>query len=64
MSYESSQVWEEVVKTALEADLDRTIPKREAKTPQEIALRDRQRYQLSRKIYLVPALPWKEGKNA
>lgn len=62
MSYESSLLWEEVTKTAIEAGLEKTIPKRLAHTTDEMRTRERQRKMLSHKSYLVPELPWKKEK--
>jgi 2-hydroxychromene-2-carboxylate isomerase len=62
---ENTETWIETVKTAQRAGLDRTIPRRVATTPAERDLKQKTNIILSRRVFGVPALPWKEeGRTA
>lgn len=59
-AYANREVWIETVKSAEAAGLGDTIPRREAKTLGERDLRDRMKIAVSRKSFLIPALPWQQ----
>jgi len=60
MADENTDKWIETVKTAQRAGLDHTIPRRLAVTSAEKDLKQKTNIALSRRSFLIPALPWKE----